>query len=204
VSIDSIAGPSEIVIVADASGNPEHSAADMLAQAEHSPGSAILLTDAPHLADSVGQALARRVEDLERGDLTRDSLARFGAIVVTGDIDEAARLADEIAAEHLSIDTVDPEATLASIRHAGAVFLGPYSPVAAGDYAAGPSHVLPTGGTARFAAGLSANEFLRAGSVIRLARADLAEMAADIGLLADTEGLTAHRRSVEARLGGSA
>jgi histidinol dehydrogenase len=204
VSIDSIAGPSEIVIVADASGNPEHIAADMLAQAEHSPGSAILLTDSPLLADSVGQALARRVEDLERGDLTRDSLARFGAIVVTGDIDEAARLADEIAAEHLSIDTVDPEATLASIRHAGAVFLGPYSPVAAGDYAAGPSHVLPTGGTARFAAGLSANEFLRAGSVIRLARADLAEMAADIGLLADTEGLTAHRRSVEARLGGSA
>ena len=204
VSIDSIAGPSEIVIVADGSGNPEHIAADMLAQAEHSPGSAILLTDSPLLAESVGQALARRVEDLERGDLTRDSLARFGAIVVTGDIHEAARLADEIAAEHLSIDTADPEATLASIRHAGAVFLGPYSPVAAGDYAAGPSHVLPTGGTARFAAGLSANEFLRAGSVIRLTRADLAEMAADIGLLAETEGLTAHRRSVEARLGGSA
>ena len=120
-------------------------------------------------------------------------------MVTRGD-DESAHLADELAAEHLSIDTVDPEATLAGIRHAGAVFLGPYSPVAAGDYAAGPSHVLPTGGTARFAAGLSANEFLRGGSVIRLAQADLAALAADITTLAATEGLTAHRRSVEARL----
>jgi hypothetical protein len=102
--------------------------------------------------------------------------------------------------EHLSIDTRDPEAALARIRHVGAAFLGPWSPVAAGDYAAGPSHVLPTGGTARFAAGLSANDFLRAGSVISLSQADLGEMADDIRLLADTEGLTAHRRSVTARL----
>ena len=200
VSIDSIAGPSEIVIVADAVGNPEYIAADMLAQAEHSPGSAILLTSSSLLADRVAEALERRVAVLERSDLTRDSLERFGAIVVTRGDDESAHLADELAAEHLSIDTVDPEATLAGIRHAGAVFLGPYSPVAAGDYAAGPSHVLPTGGTARFAAGLSANEFLRGGSVIRLAQADLAALAADITTLADTEGLTAHRRSVEARL----
>ena len=200
VSIDSIAGPSEIVIVADAVGNPEYIAADMLAQAEHSPGSAILLTSHSALADRVAEALERRLAVLERSDLTRDSLERFGAIVVTRSDDESARLADELAAEHLSIDTVDPEATLTTIRHAGAVFLGPYSPVAAGDYAAGPSHVLPTGGTARFAAGLSANEFLRGGSVIRLAKADLAALAADITTLADTEGLTAHRRSVEARL----
>ena len=200
VSIDSIAGPSEIVIVADAIGNPEYIAADMLAQAEHSPGSAILLTSSVALADRVAEALDRRLAVLERSDLTRDSLERFGAIVVTRSDDESAHLADELAAEHLSIDTADPEAMLARIRHAGAVFLGPYSPVAAGDYAAGPSHVLPTGGTARFAAGLSANEFLRGGSVIRLARADLAALAADITTLADTEGLTAHRRSVEARL----
>ena len=200
VSIDSIAGPSEIVIVADATGNPEYIAADMLAQAEHSPGSAILLTSSDALADRVAEALGRRLTVLERSDLTRDSLERFGAIVVTRNDDESARLADELAAEHLSIDTADPEATLGNIRHAGAVFLGPYSPVAAGDYAAGPSHVLPTGGTARFAAGLSANEFLRGGSVIRLAQADLAALAADITTLADTEGLTAHRRSVEARL----
>jgi histidinol dehydrogenase len=202
VSIDSIAGPSEIVIVADAAGNPEYIAADMLAQAEHSPGSAILLTSCAALADRVAESLDRRLAVLERGDLTRDSLERFGAIVVTSGDEESARLADDLATEHLSIDTADPEAMLRRIRHAGAVFLGPYSPVAAGDYAAGPSHVLPTGGTARFAAGLSANEFLRGGSVIRLARADLAALAADITTLADTEGLTAHRRSVEARLGG--
>jgi histidinol dehydrogenase len=200
VSIDSIAGPSEIVIVADAAGNSEYIAADMLAQAEHSPGSAILLTSSVALADRVADALDRRLAVLERSDLTRDSLERFGAIVVTHGDDESAQLADELAAEHLSIDTADPEATLSRIRHAGAVFLGPYSPVAAGDYAAGPSHVLPTGGTARFAAGLSANEFLRGGSVIRLAQADLAALAADIATLADTEGLTAHRRSVEVRL----
>jgi histidinol dehydrogenase len=199
VSIDSIAGPSEIVVVADASGNPETIAADMLAQAEHSPGSAILLTSSATLADGVAAALERRLAVLERGDLTRDSLRRFGAIVVTRSDDESARLADDLAPEHLSIDTADPEATLAGIRHAGAAFLGPHSPVAAGDYAAGPSHVLPTGGTARFAAGLSANEFLRGGSVIRLTATDLAEMADDIRVLADTEGLTAHRRSVEAR-----
>ncbi|MFM9057892.1 MAG: histidinol dehydrogenase [Planctomycetaceae bacterium] len=199
VSIDSIAGPSEIVVVADDAANPECMAADMLAQAEHSPGSAILLTPSADLADAVLAALARRLAVLERGDLTRDSLERFGAVVVTRDLGEAVRLADELAPEHLTIDTRDPEAALAAIRHAGAAFLGPWSPVAAGDYAAGPSHVLPTGGTARFAAGLSANAFLRGGSVIRLARADLAALAGDIATLADTEGLTAHRRSVEAR-----
>jgi histidinol dehydrogenase len=200
VSIDSIAGPSEIVIVADDAGYPEYIAADMLAQAEHSPGSAILLTASRVLADAVAAALERRVAVLERGDLTRDSLARFCGIVITRNDEESADLAHELAPEHLSIDTRDPEAALARIRHVGAAFLGPYSPVAAGDYAAGPSHVLPTGGTARFAAGLSANEFLRGGSVIRLARADLADLADDIRLLADTEGLTAHRRSVEVRL----
>ena len=199
VAIDSIAGPSEIVVVADDSANPETIASDMLAQAEHSPGSALLLTASESLADSVEVILSRRLEILERADLTRDSLDRFGALVITRNDEESARLADELAAEHLSIDTRDPEDTLTKIRHAGAAFLGPYSPVAAGDYAAGPSHVLPTGGTARFAAGLSANHFLRSGSVIALAKADLAEMADDIQLLAETEGLTAHRRSVEAR-----
>jgi histidinol dehydrogenase len=200
VSIDSIAGPSEIVIVADGRGNAEGIAADMLAQAEHSPGSAILLTADAGLADRVAAALEARVATLERGDLTRDSLARFGAIVVTHSDAESAALADELAAEHLSIDTADPEATVATIRHAGAAFLGPYSPVAAGDYAAGPSHVLPTGGTARFAEGLSANSFLRGGSVIKLSQRDLADIAADIATIANVEGLTAHRRSVEARM----
>ena len=201
VAIDSIAGPSEIVVVADENGNAETISADMLAQAEHSPGSAILLTASKSLADAVESVLSRRLEALERAELTRDSLERFGAIVITRNNEESAELADELAAEHLSIDTRDPEATLKTIRHAGAAFLGRFSPVAAGDYAAGPSHVLPTGGTARFAAGLSANHFLRSGSVIALSEADLAEMSDDIQLLAETEGLTAHRRSVETRLG---
>lgn len=203
VAIDSIAGPSEIVIVADDAARPEFIAADMLAQAEHSPGSALLLTASGSLADQVAAALARQLEVLERADLTRDSLERFAGIVVTRSDEESADLAHALAPEHLSIDTRDPEASLARIRHVGAAFLGPWSPVAAGDYAAGPSHVLPTGGTARFAAGLSANDFLRAGSVISLSQADLAGMAEDIRLLADTEGLTAHRRSVEGRLRGS-
>jgi histidinol dehydrogenase len=200
VAIDSIAGPSEIVIVADSGARAEFVAADMLAQAEHSPGSAILLTSSPELAEAVALALAEQLTVLERAELTRDSLERFAGIVVTRSDEESAELAHELAPEHLSIDTRDPEATLARIRHVGAAFLGPYSPVAAGDYAAGPSHVLPTGGTARFAAGLSANDFVRGGSVITLARADLAEMAADIETIADIEGLTAHRRSVTTRL----
>jgi histidinol dehydrogenase len=133
VSIDAIAGPSEIVIVADDGGRPEFIAADMLAQAEHSPGSAILLTPSRSLADAVAAALARRLAVLERSDLTRDSLQRFCGIVVTTSDAEAADLAHDLAAEHLSIDTRDPEATLARIRHVGAAFLGPYSPVAAGD-----------------------------------------------------------------------
>jgi len=200
VAIDSIAGPSEIVIVADEAARPEFIAADMLAQAEHSPGSAILLTASPALADRVAAALAAQLTVLERADLTRDSLERFAGIVITRSDEESADLAHELAPEHLSIDTRDPEAALARIRHVGAAFLGPYSPVAAGDYAAGPSHVLPTGGTARFAAGLSANDFVRGGSVITLAAADLAELAADIETIADVEGLTAHRRSVTTRL----
>ena len=200
VSIDSIAGPSEIVIVADASGSPEYIAADMLAQAEHSPGSAILLTSCRDLGKAVVEAVERRLAVLERAELTRESLERFSAVVITTSDAESQQLADELAAEHLSIDTADPEATLAWIRHAGAVFLGPYSPVAAGDYAAGPSHVLPTAATASFAAGLSATHFMRSGSVIHLSKADLAELADDIRTLADTEGLTAHRRSVDARL----
>ena len=200
VSIDSIAGPSEIVIVADASGSPEYIAADMLAQAEHSPGSAILLTSCRDLGKAVVEAVERRLAVLERAELTRESLERFSAVVITTSDAESQQLADELAAEHLSIDTADTEATLAGIRHAGAVFLGPYSPVAAGDYAAGPSHVLPTAATARFAAGLSATHFMRSGSVIHLSKADLAELADDIRTLADTEGLTAHRRSVDARL----
>jgi histidinol dehydrogenase len=146
--------------------------------------------------------LARQTAHLERGDLARESLAQFGALVLVADPRAAAALADEMAPEHLHIATARPEQLMAQIRNAGAVFLGPYSPVAAGDYAAGPSHVLPTGGTARFASGLSARDFVRSHSVLCCSREGLADLADDIRAMADREGLTAHRASVEIRLAG--
>ena len=143
--------------------------------------------------------LSRQLATLERGELARQSLEDFGALVLVRSADEAAALADEIAPEHLHIATENAEALLEKIPHAGAAFLGSYSPVALGDYVAGPSHVLPTGGTARFASGLCANDFLRRTSVIHFTRDDLAAAAPDVKLMADKEGLTAHRESVEIR-----
>jgi histidinol dehydrogenase len=134
--------------------------------------------------------------------LARQSLEDFGAVILARDADEACRLADEIAPEHLHIATANAEQLAEKIRHAGATFLGNYTPVAVGDYAAGPSHVLPTSGTARFASGLSTNDFLRAGSVLHFTRQGLADLAGDIQVLATKEGLTAHRASVEVRLKG--
>jgi histidinol dehydrogenase len=136
----------------------------------------------------------------DRATVSRHSLEQFGALILVSDAAEAARLADELAPEHLHIACQNPEALAATIHHAGAIFLGNYSPVAVGDYVAGPSHVLPTGGTARFASGLSANDFLRAGSVIHYTREALAGVADDIRQLADKEGLAAHRASVDIRL----
>jgi histidinol dehydrogenase len=138
---------------------------------------------------------------LERGELARRSLEDFGALIEVADADEACRLANEIAPEHLHIATANAESLLGKIRHAGAVFLGHFSPVAVGDYAAGPSHVLPTSGTARWASGLSANDFLRRMSVIHCTRERLAELAPDVERLAEAEGLTAHRASVAIRDG---
>ncbi|HEY2881034.1 MAG TPA: histidinol dehydrogenase [Pirellulales bacterium] len=200
VDIDSIAGPSEVVVVADETARPDFTAADLLAQAEHAPGSGILITWHSPLADAVAEQLQQQAAHLERGNLARQSLEQFGALIVARDADEACALADEIAPEHLHIAAVNAEALLDKIPHAGAAFLGHYSPVAAGDYAAGPSHVLPTGGTARFAAGLTANDFLRGNSVIALNEQGLKALAPDIRCLADKEGLTAHKASVEMRV----
>ena len=200
VDIDSIAGPSEVVVIADSSTRPDFTAADLIAQAEHSPGASILLSWDESFINRTAEELAAQLTKLERGDLARQSLEQFGALILVKDEYEAASLASEIAPEHLHIATSDPERLLARIDTAGAVFLGPYSPVASGDYAAGPSHVLPTGGTARFASGLSANHFLRSHSVISLTKASLESIAPDIQLLADKEGLTAHRASVDRRL----
>jgi len=200
VDIDSIAGPSEVVVIADGTTRADFAAADLIAQAEHSPGASILISWDAGVLDATAGELARQLAHLERGTLARQSLEQFGALILVRDAEEAAALADRIAPEHLHIATADAEELAERIGHAGAIFLGNYSPVAVGDYVAGPSHVLPTGGTARFASGLSANSFLRAGSIISFSQAHLARVADDLRALADKEGLTAHRASVDIRL----
>ncbi len=200
VDIDSIAGPSEVVVIADHTAHPAHLAADLISQAEHSPGSSILISWSGVLLDQTEHAIERLLGGLERGGLARASLERFGALILARNEDEAVDLSNLIAPEHLQVATAEPRRLLERLTAAGAIFLGPYSPVAAGDYAAGPSHVLPTGGTARWASGLAANDFLKRTSVIELDRAGLAALAPDIRLLADKEGLSAHRLSVDIRL----
>ena len=203
VDIDSIAGPSEVVVIADESTDAAFTAADMLAQAEHSPGASLLITWNEALIDAVQEQLRLQLRELSRGELSLDSLNAFGAFLLVRDAEQACEVTDLIAPEHLHIACRHPRELSNKIRNAGATFLGEYSPVAVGDYAAGPSHVLPTGGTARWAAGLSANSFLRSGSVIEFSREALADIAADVCQLANKEGLTAHRRSVEIRLEGN-
>ena len=200
VDIDSIAGPSEIVLIADASADPRYVASDLISQAEHSPGVSILLTWEPALIDRVAVALDEQLGWLGRRDLAHDSLARFGALILVRDEAEAVRLSNLLAPEHLHISTIEPRRLLPALTSAGAIFLGHHTPVAVGDYAAGPSHVLPTGGTARWASGLSANDFLKRSSLISVTRDGLARLAPDIRRLADIEGLSAHRFSVDVRL----
>jgi histidinol dehydrogenase len=200
VAIDMLAGPTEVVVLADDSAPPDFVAADLIAQAEHAPGASILITWHEPLLDEVVTALNRQSPRLPRGNLARESLERFGALVLARDAKEAVACANQIAPEHLHIATRDPETLLGSVENAGAIFLGHYSPVALGDYVAGPSHVLPTGGTARFASGLSANDFLRRSSVIFFQRAGLEQVAGDVRLLAEKEDLTAHAASVDVRL----
>ncbi|WP_010582331.1 histidinol dehydrogenase [Schlesneria paludicola] len=200
VDIDSIAGPSEVVLLADDSAMPRYVAADLISQAEHSPGSAILITWHAPLIDAVRTELTQQLSQLPRGDLARTSLNEYGAIVLVRDANQAAQLADLLAPEHLHISTRVPEDLLKTIQNAGAIFMGHQTPVAVGDYFAGPSHVLPTGGTARFANGLCANDFLKRSSVISYNHAALQDAADDIRRLAAVEGLTAHSSSVDVRL----
>jgi histidinol dehydrogenase len=199
VDIDSIAGPSEIVVLADETTRPDFAAADLIAQAEHAPGSSVLITWSELTLNAVASELEKQLATIQRADLARQSLESFGALIMTGNRDEAAQLANALASEHLHIACGDPEEMLGKIRHAGAVFLGPYSPVALGDYVAGPSHVLPTGATARFASGLSSNDFLRAHSVISFTQEGLHAVADDVIRMAEREGLTAHGASVALR-----
>lgn len=200
VDIDSIAGPSEVVVLADETARPAFVAADLISQAEHSPGSGVLITWHRPLIDAVKVELAAQLARLPRGELARQSLLDYGALILARDADEAARLADRMASEHLHISAADPAALLARIQNAGAIFLGHHTPVAVGDYVAGPSHVLPTGGTARFANGLCATDFLKRSSILHYTPAALHAAADDIRLMAEKEGLTAHSASVDVRL----
>lgn len=200
VAIDSIAGPSEVIVLADDTARPDYVAADLIAQAEHSPGASLLVTWHAPLLDAVSVALEKQLATLERGQLARESLNSFGAMVVAERPEDAIALVNEVAPEHLHIMTRDAAAVAERTLNAGAIFLGPYTPVALGDYAAGPSHVLPTGGTARFASGLSANDFLRRSSILNFSRAGLARLADDVCFLAHKEGLTGHALSVTVRM----
>jgi histidinol dehydrogenase len=203
VGIDSIAGPSEVLVIADADNDPEWIAADLLAQAEHDTAAqSILMTDDERLATAVEKAVQRQLASLPKKGIAGESWNEFGAIILLSSLDEAPALADRLAAEHLEIATSDPDKLAGQIRNAGALFLGRYTPEVIGDYVAGPNHVLPTARSARFSSGLGVLDFMKRTSILKLDAAALAKLAPAAMELARAEGLEAHRRSVEVRLGG--
>ncbi|MBP0465889.1 histidinol dehydrogenase [Roseomonas sp. PWR1] len=203
VGIDSIAGPSEVVVIADAGNDPRHVAVDLLAQAEHDESAqSILVTPDAALAAAVAAAVEEELRSLPRAAIAAESWRRHGAIVLVRDLDEAAALTNRLAPEHLQLMVEQPRALLAQIRHAGAAFLGRFCPEAVGDYVAGPNHVLPTGRTARFASGLSVFDFLKRTTWVEADAAALAAVGPAAVVLGEAEGLTAHARSVALRLGG--
>ena len=198
--IDMLAGPSEILIVADQTANPAYVAADMLSQAEHDVlASSILITDSPSLAAAVEVELANQLSKLPRKEMAAEALAKNGLILITQSIDEAMELANLSAPEHLEILTADPFSLLPYVRHAGAVFLGPWSPEPLGDYLAGPNHVLPTGGTARFYSVLNVETFMKKTSIIAYSRQALNNVASQVIRLAEAEGLEAHANAIRIR-----
>ena len=200
VSIDSIAGPSEILVIADETANPRYVAADLLSQAEHDElASAILITTSKTLADQVSIEVDRFVASLSRREIIEKSLNNYGYILLVDSLDEAADTANEIASEHLEILTKDPFAMMTKIRNAGAIFLGEYSSEPLGDYFAGPNHVLPTNGTARFFSPLNVDDFLKKTSIISYSRPALEKIHQDIECFAENEGLTAHANSIRVR-----
>jgi histidinol dehydrogenase len=201
VGIDSIAGPSEVLVIADCDNNPEWLAADLLAQAEHDTAAqAILMTDDAEFGRAVASEVKRQLAQLPRGNIAAASWATYGAIVIVRSLDEAPGLADRIAAEHVEIATADPEALSARIRNAGAIFLGAHTPEVIGDYVAGSNHVLPTARSARFSSGLGVLDFMKRTSILKLDASALAALAGPAMTLARAEGLEAHRRSVAVRL----
>jgi histidinol dehydrogenase len=203
VGIDSIAGPSEVVVLADETARADFVAADMLAQAEHGEdASAVLITTSNELAVRVAEELARQAATLPRRSIVTRSLNDFGALFVVGTIEEACELINELAPEHLELIVRDEDAAAARVRHAGAIFFGAHTPEAVGDYFAGPNHVLPTGGASRFSSALGVQDFLRRTSVIRYTREELQRTAPLIAALAEAEGLDAHARSALMRIEG--
>ncbi len=200
VGIDSLAGPSEVLIIADRHANPTHIAADLLAQAEHDPlAAAILITTDRALAIAVQAAVEAQLEHHPRKLLTEKSIAHYGLIVVVEDLETAADLSNQFAPEHLELETVDPWALIEQIRHAGAIFLGDSTPEAVGDYLAGPNHTLPTSGAARYASALGVETFMKHSSLIQYSPAALTKVSGAIQALAQAEGLFSHGESVRLR-----
>jgi histidinol dehydrogenase len=201
VAIDSLAGPSEVLVIADHTARADQVAADLLAQAEHDPlAAAILLTTSAELAAAMPAALEAQLAGHPRAEITRTALGDWGLIVVCESLRRAAELSDCFAPEHLELLVEDPESLAEQIQHAGAIFMGPHTPEAVGDYLAGPNHTLPTSGTARFAGALSVETFLRHTSLIHFNRAALEATGAAVITLAESEGLHSHAESVRRRL----
>ncbi|MCH5254049.1 MAG: histidinol dehydrogenase [Lachnospiraceae bacterium] len=200
VSIDSIAGPSEILVIADESANPRYVAADLLSQAEHDElASAILITTSEKLAKEVSEQIEGFLKELSRAEIIRKSLEQYGYILLADSMDEAISTANAIASEHLEILTKDPYAVMTKIENAGAIFLGEYSSEPLGDYYAGPNHILPTNGTARFFSPLNVDDFMKKTSIIAYSKEALEAAHKDIELFAQKEGLTAHANSIRVR-----
>ncbi len=200
VSIDSIAGPSEILVLADETANPRYVAADLLSQAEHDElASAILVTTSKSLAEHVSEEADTFIRQLSRGDIIRKSLDNYGHILIADTLEDAIDAANEIASEHLEIMTEDPYQVMTKIRNAGAIFIGEYSSEPLGDYFAGPNHILPTNGTAKFFSPLSVDDFLKKSSIIAYSREALEAIHTDIEQFAEAEQLTAHANSIKVR-----
>ena len=200
VSIDSIAGPSEILVLADETANPRYVAADLLSQAEHDEmASAILITTSRELADKVSEEVEAFTKQLYREEIIRKSLDHYGYILIAQNMDQAIDAVNEIASEHLEILTKNPYETMTKVKNAGAIFLGEYSSEPLGDYFAGPNHILPTNGTARFFSPLNVDDFLKKTSIISYSRDALEKVHKEIELFAEKEGLTAHANSIKVR-----
>lgn len=200
VSIDSIAGPSEILVLADETANPRYVAADLLSQAEHDElASAILITTSAELAEKVSREVDGFTEKLSRREIIEKSLDNFGYILIAENMDEAVEAANEIASEHMEIVTGNPFEVMMKVRNAGAIFIGPYSSEPLGDYFAGPNHVLPTNGTAKFFSPLSVDDFVKKSSIVYYSREALEKIHCDIEKFAAAEQLTAHANSIAVR-----